>query len=196
MIEAPFVGIEVLRYYSNWIVWTLLTFPMAYLGYYLKKGNFFSVLVFLPIILLLSYHVVGYFKMSYLTFPRHLLSSIFCVFQLIMFILILFDKKKRIINFILTIICVILSAFLIFRTNIDFVTNNLLPNKELNINDNWEVSLKNEDIGSAYIMNGELYLHIINYGEGNLKLTDEEGNTYNYNFVVKKDESIEMEATD
>lgn len=51
-------------------------------------------------------------------------------------------------------------------------------------------------MGSAYIMNDELYLHIINYGESNLKLTDEEGNTYNYNFVVKKDESIEMEATD
>ena len=196
LIEVPFVGIEVLHYYYNWIIWTLCTFPMAYFAFYLKKGNFFSLLVFLPAIFLLSYLAVGYFKLTYFNFPRHLLSMLFCLFQLLFFTSILFDKKKRIVSYILTILCMILSFFLIFKTDIDFVTNQLLPNNELEINDNWQVSLQNEELGTAYIMNGELYLHVTNHGKSKLQLIDENGYVYNYYIIIKEDETIKMQATD
>ena len=92
--------------------------------------------------------------------------------------------------------CATISFFLIFKTDIDFVTNQLLPNNELEINDNWQVSLQNEELGTAYIMNGELYLHVTNHGKSKLQLIDENGYVYNYYIIIKEDETIKMQATD
>ena len=39
LIQVPFssMGWQLFGYYRTWFIWTLLTFPMAYIGWYIKK---------------------------------------------------------------------------------------------------------------------------------------------------------------
>ena len=41
LFQVPFYdgGFEIFRYYPYWLIWTLLTFPMALVGWFLRKRN-------------------------------------------------------------------------------------------------------------------------------------------------------------
>ena len=41
LVQVPFsnLGWGILNYYRNWIVWTMLTIPMGFIGYYMKKDK-------------------------------------------------------------------------------------------------------------------------------------------------------------
>ena len=42
LVQVPFseLGFGIFRYYPAWFRWTLLTFPMAFVGWYMKKNRY------------------------------------------------------------------------------------------------------------------------------------------------------------
>ena len=48
LIQVPFnqMGWQLFSYYKYWFIWTLLTFPMAFVGWYIKRKNIVSLLIF------------------------------------------------------------------------------------------------------------------------------------------------------
>ncbi|MBR6113290.1 MAG: hypothetical protein IKP79_02130, partial [Bacilli bacterium] len=56
LCEVPFkdLGWGLFVYYRPWFIWTLLTLPMGYIGYYIKKDKWYGLLILLPIMLLLG----------------------------------------------------------------------------------------------------------------------------------------------
>ena len=81
-------------YYRNWIIWTIATLPMGFFGYYMKKNKWWGLLILLPILVLLGLHFEIYLGQTIFSFPRHLLTTIFCIVTMIIYPLVIFENKK------------------------------------------------------------------------------------------------------
>ena len=98
-------------YYRYWFMWTIATIPMGFIGYYMKKDKWWGLLILTPILLLLGEEFAVYTSRTMFSFPRHLLTTIFCFATLIIYPLVIFNNKKvRITG--LTISCLIIIAML------------------------------------------------------------------------------------
>jgi hypothetical protein len=96
LIQVPFsdMGWKLFGYYRYWFYWTLACIPMGYIGYYINKKNWLSVLILSPMIVFLVFLGFGYINSAIESFPHHLLSGISCFLIIIVVVLNLFDYKK------------------------------------------------------------------------------------------------------
>ncbi len=96
LVQVPFsdMGFGILSYYRNWIVWTILTFPMGYIGWYMKKDQWWSVFILVPMLGMLALEMTGYIGRTVFWFPRNLLSVLFCLFTMFGSVLGIFNDKK------------------------------------------------------------------------------------------------------
>lgn len=111
LLQVPFSwqGWNLFSYYRYWFIWTILTIPMGFIGYYIKKDNILSVVILLPMLAFLSILGLGFIDSAIEKFPHHLLSGIFCFVAITIIILgVLRKKKNRIIASSLIIIFTIL----------------------------------------------------------------------------------------
>ena len=85
LIQVPFssLGFGIFVYYKYWFIWTLLTIPMGFLGYYIKKDKWWGLIILTPILVLLGLHYKKFLGETLYSFPNHLLSMIFCVITLL-----------------------------------------------------------------------------------------------------------------
>ena len=81
-------------YYRFWIGWTIACIPMGYIGYYMKKDKWWGLLILTPMLLLTAEECAGYLSKTMFSFPRHLLTTIFCISALIIYPLAIFNNKK------------------------------------------------------------------------------------------------------
>ena len=107
LFQVPFseLGWSLFRYYPTWFLWTLLTIPMALIGWHTRKKGILSGVILSPMLILLAVIGVSYFQTAMRAFPRELLSGIFCLGTIILFpAVILTEKKQRITAILLTIV--------------------------------------------------------------------------------------------
>lgn len=88
-------GWDIFSFYRYWFIWTLLTLPMGYIGYLLKKDKWWGLFIMLPIWLLLGGHVNNFMGETFNFFPNHLLSLIFCIVTMYGYIFIFKHKRER-----------------------------------------------------------------------------------------------------
>lgn len=189
IIEIPFLGVEVLHYYRNWITWTILVLPMAFFGNYLKKGNWFSLLVLSPALVFLCFLGVDYLESVFIDFPRHLLSSMFCIGSAIFYVLYLIKNRKAKILGLVLVLLLSVSLFIYYKPN-KKTYNTILKfsDEEMYFNDNYNVYLE-DDLGTVYI-DYELEDYCIKAefnktGKTIMVLEDENNNKKYYNLEVK-----------
>ena len=96
LVQVPFseLGWGIFQYYPGWFKWTLLTIPMGYIGYWLKKDKWWGLFIIVPMMIFLGYHYMGFLRECWTYFPQHLLSAIFCVVVINLFGLYIFKDKK------------------------------------------------------------------------------------------------------
>ena len=96
LVQAPFheMGFELFKYYPPWFMWTLLTFPMAFVGYYMRKEKWWSLLILVPMLFFVGYHYMNFFGEAVHFFPQHLLSALFCAATMIIYPLFIFGDKR------------------------------------------------------------------------------------------------------
>ena len=80
-------------YYRFWIPWTIATIPMGFIGYYMKKDKWWGLLILAPMLLFIGEEYAGYLSKTMFSFPRHLLTTIFCISTLIIYPLAIFKNK-------------------------------------------------------------------------------------------------------
>lgn len=159
LIEVPFLGWSIMNYYKNWIVWTLLTFPMAYIGYYLKKDNLISLLIIAPVLVFLEYCGVGYINQTIYDFPHHLLSALFCIGTTFLYVFAIFSKKReRILGLLISIVSLIVFLVPSIMHPRVYNTELALSGDELFFDESYNVYLED----SAY---GNVYIGTVNIGE-------------------------------
>lgn len=96
LIQVPFssLGWGLFGYYKYWFIWTLLCFPMGYVGYYMKKGKWWGYLILLPMIVLTAYSFACYFSDFLFYMPKYILICLFCACAMILYPVVIFDDKK------------------------------------------------------------------------------------------------------
>lgn len=194
LIQVPFsyMGWGLFKYYRYWFIWTLLTIPMGYIGYYIKKKNIISMIILLPMLILMGYLGVGYLTSIIESFPHHLLSMLFCFIVPIIIILSLFDKVKykiiSIIIFILSIVVLILYSGI----SLKYETYKLLEEYNLDLEDNAYISsftVKGSSDGNVDLIKGDNYTVKISgtqKGKYEFTITDDI-NEYEFEYYYDKD---------
>ncbi len=81
-------------YYRFWVSWTFACIPMGFIGYYMKKDKWWGLLILTPMLLFVGGECSGYLSKTIFSFPRHLLTTIFCIITLIIYPLAIFNNKK------------------------------------------------------------------------------------------------------
>ena len=96
LIQVPFnsMGWSLFGYYGYWFKITLLTFPGAYIGWYIKKDKWYSGVILSVMTTLLVITGFNYAKGFTDSFPEHLLSTIYCFSIIPIFIFGIFKDKK------------------------------------------------------------------------------------------------------
>lgn len=198
LVQVPFSWLhwEIFGYYPTWFLWTLLTFPMAFAGWFVKKGKWYSLLILSPMLILLAVTGMVYLHEALYLFPRHLLTVIFCIVQIFLLVFAFFDDKK------LRIAGSAVGA--VFTAVFFFTTVYHKPHVISNINDaeidpdtKYTVSVADEnilkvvpdDFGGSNALQAEFY----SIGSTEMTLTDENGNILVYEASLGKNYKVTFE---
>lgn len=95
LISQPIVflvqpnGIELFqRYYFDWFIYTLFTFPMAWIGWYTRKEKIFAPFILSFVLIYLTDHFISYVN------QQHIFSAIFCIVLFIALVLGTMKNRK------------------------------------------------------------------------------------------------------
>ena len=138
------------KYYPDWFKWTLLTIPMGFIGYYMKKDKWWGLLILSPILVFLGYHYSGFLREAYSFFPNHLLSAIFCAATLIIYPLYIFKNKKiKIVGLIISILILLAMSFIaLYEKKSYYNTTILASGSTITFDDTY----KDEEYGKVFIV--------------------------------------------
>ena len=138
-------------YYRYWFMWTIATIPMGFIGYYMKKDKWWGLIILTPILILLGEELGRYISFAMFSFPRHLLTVIFCFATLIIYPLAIFSKKTRIVGVtISSLIIIIIIIFNILKPPV-YSTDILADGEKYQFNDQYKVYLLNSKLGDLNI---------------------------------------------
>ncbi|MBR6205632.1 MAG: hypothetical protein IKQ73_00470 [Oscillospiraceae bacterium] len=157
LVQVPFnaYGWGIFRYYPGWFVWTLCTFPMGFVGYFMRKNKWWSLLILVPILLFVGYHYWSFLRETLSYFPRHLLSALFCAATLVIYPLFVFAAKRlRTIGLILSLMIIAAATVLAVTGERSAYNTVLLVNngsQGVEFDGSYEASLEDESFGEVYI---------------------------------------------
>ena len=192
LIQVPFseMGWGLLDYYRFWIVWTLLTFPMAYIGWYIRERNWLSLLILAPILLALTFDSVNAFVFASRHFPYLIVTALFCLAQVLIYLYRFTQNRwQKLIGFAVPLLVVVVA--LLIRPGVDLTVTTLLPD-DVVLTENAVVDTEE---GETYQISIEstgpdsmLHIHATEYGTTSFVIRDG-ASEYHYSLEVYEDES-------
>lgn len=200
LVQVPFspMGFGLFKYYPGWFRWTLCTFPMAFVGHFMKKDKWWGLLILAPMLLFLGYHYLSFFGEAVHFFPNHLLSAIFCAATLILYPLYIFKEQKiRIVGAVLSILIIASASvygFLDDRTH-TYDTSLLISGGEtcgIEYDDSYQVYLEDDAFGEVRIGYEEgiecyiIYASFKKTGDTVLVLESPNGDRYSYDLSIER----------
>ena len=159
LIQIPFssLGVSIMGYYKYWFIWTILTLPMGYIGYYMKKDKWWTVLILTPMLILLTIHLSNYLSETIYWFPRHLLTVLFCIASLFVYPFILKNRNARTIGLMISSLLLLISVIVViakpkvYNTVIGFSDSKILGY----FDDSYDVYLENDRYGEIEVVYDE-----------------------------------------
>ena len=140
-------------YYGYWFIWTIACLPMGFIGYYLKKDKWWGLLILVPMMIILGFDSYQYFNQMLFSFPKHLLSYLFCVASLIIYPLYIFKNRiNRIIGLVIGIIIIIVLLILSIGNKAVYETDVLCSGSEYSFDNTYKVYLKDNKYGTVSII--------------------------------------------
>lgn len=194
LIQVPFtiLGWKILGYYRYWFIWTILTIPMGFIGYYMKKDRWWGLLILTPMLVLLGGHLSSFINQAGYDFPHHILSAIFCVITLLIYPIAIFNNKKiKTVGIIISILIIAVATFLGFHNKIQYNTTLLINGEKDVFDETYKVYIEDSNMGKVYIeFNENIEEYMLNASfdkTGKTKLTIESpsGKKQEYDLDVK-----------
>ena len=191
LLQVPFYegGFQIFQYYRHWFFITLATFPAAFVGWYLKKRNWLSLLILSPMLVMLTFLGCGYAKQAIYSFPNHLISALFCFGQIVLYVFVFFDDlKKRLAGLAVPVVLII--GVLLFSDQVQTGLGWPLSDEITSLSPQATVELEDESFGSAVLTDfDDPYVQIIvrRYGETTMRIADQ-GKTYRYHLESKMED--------
>lgn len=206
LFQVPFneMGWELFGYYRYWFYVTLITFPAAFIGWYVKKNNLLAALILSPILVLLVYQGISYVITLRHEFPNHLISAIFCFGIIPILIFGIFsDKKPILLSCAISLVAVI--ALFLLKWNApgsEFLSANVqLASETYELDSSWSASVEDESFATAEMEsfpNGRVnvIVHYKKAGTGVLVLTDGQGNTHRIQLDLDEEKNLHEKLID
>lgn len=200
LVQVPFHadGFGIFRYYPAWFRWTLLTFPMAYVGYFMKRDRWWGLLILAPMLVFLGFHFKRYLQEALSFFPNHLLSALFCAATLLLYPLGIFRNRKiRLAGLVLSLAILLVFGFLAIggADSNAYETDLLLSGGETagtEFDESWSVSLEDESFGSVSIRHEDViesflvHASLTKTGSTRLILRSPEGERFVYSLDIQR----------
>ena len=144
------------QYYKYWFMWTVACIPMGYIGYYMKKDKWWGLLILTPMLVLLGEEYSGYLSKTMFSFPRHLLTTIFCLSTLIIYPLAIFKNKKvRIAGLIISLLIIVTMSVICILNPPIYSTDILGSGVNYTFDDKYNVYLADDKYGKLSIRHEE-----------------------------------------
>ncbi len=151
LIQVPFssMGWGLFGYYRYWFLWTLLTFPMAFVGWFITKRNWLSVIILAPVLTFMGSAVYKSGLHCIHHFPYRLVTSLFCLLQIVIYVIKFFpDMKKKLIGTLIPLITVVI--FTVATPQFDINGTAFLPNAPI-LSDSAVVVIEDNSVATVTI---------------------------------------------
>ncbi len=196
LIQVPFspLGWVLFGYYRIWFIWTLLCFPMGFVGYLMKKGKWWGYLILLPMIAMTGSSYLGYFSAFQFSMPRYILIVLFCACGMVLYPVAIFEDKKikavgaaigGVMVVVITVICLL---------NPPVYSTEIMGNgEEYTFDDSYSVFLADDKYGDAeirYVESVEDYLLHVDFrraGDTVLTLVSPTGEKTEFDVHIERD---------
>ncbi|MBR6378077.1 MAG: hypothetical protein IKS05_10005 [Oscillospiraceae bacterium] len=192
LLQVPFseLGWKILGYYRFWIVWTLLTLPMAYVGWYIRKKNWLSLLILAPILLALTSDYVNSFVHTSRHFPYMLVTALFCLAQVLLYLYRFTETPwQKLVGFFVPLLVVVIA--LLIRPGVDLTVNTFLPDEPV-LTEKAVVVMEEGGIAEVSIQStgadSMVLVRATEYGTSSFVIRDGE-REYRYSLEVYEDDS-------
>lgn len=174
LVEVPFnsMGWGLFSYYKYWFFITLLTFPAAFIGWYLKKDKWYSGLILSVATVFLVRTGYIYFANLPEDFPNHLLSAVYCFAIIPIFIYGIFrSKAPRIITAVISLAALLIMPLLgVERVTFEAYKSSIFEDNGITLVGKPSITYQSGKDGEVAI---------IEYDEGyNFKLSGKKGQKY------------------
>lgn len=182
-------------YYRFWILWTIATIPMGFIGYYMKKDKWWGLLILGPMLLFLGAHYSGYLGETIFYFPFHLLSTLFCLVTLVIYPLCIFENKKiKTAGLIISLIIIVATTLIAVANNTTYNTTILVSDSESGevFDDSYRAYLEDDKFGEVNIEYDEglegykVDAEFKRAGKTNLVIEDADGHKTIYEIDIKR----------
>ena len=184
-----------LTYYRFWVLWTIATIPMGFIGYYMKKDKWWGLLILVPMLIFLGIHYSGFLGETIFYFPYHLLSTLFCIITMIIYPIFIFKNKKiKLTGLIISILIIIAMTIITLIESTTYNTTILVSDSDTGVvfDDSYKVYLEDDKIGKVNIEYDEgiedykVEAEFKRAGKTKLILEDKDGNKTIYEIDVKR----------
>lgn len=190
LIQVPFseMGWQLFMYYRYWFIWTLLTFPMALAGWFIKKKNWLSLLILSPMLFYLAFTSANAFLYSFKHFPYQIITAIFCLLQVILYLYAFTSNiAQKLVGFFVPLAAII--VIMILTPQVDLYTTTFLPD-EPKLSESAVVTTEDESLAQITVSSGDegmVDIKAQKYGETDFTINDG-GKEYRYHLKVYEDE--------
>ena len=189
LLQVPFsqMGWGLFMYYRYWFMWTLLTFPMAFVGWYIKKRNWLSLLILLPVVGFLTFTYADAFLFAAKHFPYMLITALFCLAQIVLYLYAFTPKWiQRAIGFFVPLIAVI--AYVIVTPKVSYSGNYFLPDEPVLSDQAVVTAVENPNIADIRVLEpDQVYVDGKDYGTSDFTITDGD-KAYHYSLEIYEDD--------
>ena len=199
LIQVPFndMGWGLFGYYPYWFKITLATFPGAFIGWFIKKDEWYSGLILSVMTALLAYFAMNYITGFQDSFPNHLVTVIYCFATIILLIFGVFKKwLPRVIAALVSIAVIV--VFIVIgmgRKPFEVYRNGFLSEYEIVfVGEPYVSSWSGSDQGSVEINNyapGEYMFRLMGYEGATYYFTVSDDSETEYNFTYGYDSELQ-----
>ncbi len=128
LFQVPFshMGWGLFGYYKYWFIWTLLSFPLAFAGWFIRKRNWLSLLIISPVIVFLTAVGTGALINTFREPPFLLVTGLFCLGQAAVYIFAFTENKwQRLAGLAAAVITI--AVVLVTQTKVEVHGQSILP---------------------------------------------------------------------
>ena len=200
LIQVPFnqQGWGIFGFYKYWFLITLLTFPGAFIGWFIKKDNIFAGFILSVMLVVLAYDGASYAYQQLTEFPHHLLSAIFCFAMIPVLIFgVLDNKKAKIAASVIAVLATAACCYKFFSVKATIMGGNVLfdDTEKYSIDSSWTAEAEDESISKAWIEEApgggsQLMMEFYKPDPNKVVLSDGEGNEYTITVQLNEDKNI------
>lgn len=193
LLQVPFspLGWKLFDYYLYWFYWTLATIPMAFIGWYINKRNWLSVLIFAPVFLYLGNTIFIDGREAFRHFPHMIVAALFCVFQVLLYVYVFFPKKgQKAVG--LAVAAAMVIVMMILTPEVAMEVYETLPD-EPSFSADAALTVTDPSIADVELLipeAGRIHIDAHKYGDTTFTVTDK-GEDYLYTLTIYDDNGVD-----